>query len=107
MTRPPRWIAARDGIAHAHLPGGRTLCGTEPIAPRYAWPESSRCPACVRLAEPCCDACALFDAAFDARRAEPTDETRHALRLAAADLDVRHGLSSQRFALDALADDLR
>ena len=39
-----------------------------------------------------CEACLIFDAAFDARRAQPTDATRHALRLAAVDLDVAHGL---------------
>jgi hypothetical protein len=43
----PAWIAGPDGIAHANYPHpDRTLCGAEPIAPRYAWPTLTRCPAC-------------------------------------------------------------
>lgn len=44
MTRP-RWTAGTDGIAHAHV-DRITACGVSPIAERYAWPETSRCPTC-------------------------------------------------------------
>jgi hypothetical protein len=45
MTRI-RWTADRSGIAHAHV-SGRTLCHAQAIAERDAWPETSRCQACV------------------------------------------------------------
>lgn len=48
MKRPVRWLAGPDGVAHAHLAGGRvTACGVPAIAERFAWPIRSRCPACL------------------------------------------------------------
>jgi hypothetical protein len=41
-----RWIAGRDGMAHAHV-SGRTLCHAPSIAERFAWPTVTRCTACV------------------------------------------------------------
>lgn len=49
-TRPPVWLASKDGIAHArydHLP--RVVCGAVAVDPRLAWPEVTRCRDCVRL----------------------------------------------------------
>lgn len=52
MTRI-RWIAGRDGVAHARRPGSaRSLCGLPAIDERLAWPERTACPLCVRLAVP-------------------------------------------------------
>ena len=45
MTRI-RWTADRSGIAHAHV-SGRTLCHAPSIGERHAWPERTRCPACL------------------------------------------------------------
>ena len=52
MNRPPRWAAGRDGISHAHLPGGRTACHVPPIAECYAWPALRRCSACLAVTLP-------------------------------------------------------
>ncbi len=59
MKRPPRWLAATDGIAHAHpsgRPGNTTPCGAPVIRERDAWPIRARCPACVALTDPRRDA---------------------------------------------------
>ena len=43
----PIWLAARDGTAHARWPGiPWTFCGQQPLDPRYAWPEATRCGIC-------------------------------------------------------------
>lgn len=53
MTRPPRWTAAGDAVAHAHRPGAmRTACGLEGIAERFAHPIRVRCPGCIAILEP-------------------------------------------------------
>ena len=45
------WVAARDGIGHAHRPDhGRTLCGQYVIAEQLAWPERVRCLECSMIA---------------------------------------------------------
>jgi hypothetical protein len=51
--RPPIWIAASDGIAHArsHVASPRTACGAVAIHERHAWPETSRCGLCVAVLE--------------------------------------------------------
>jgi hypothetical protein len=52
MTLPTaaRWLAARDGMAHYRATRQtRTACGLPPIAPRFAWPELTRCETCVRV----------------------------------------------------------
>lgn len=43
-----RWVAERDGVAHAYRRPGitRALCGARTILERFAWPEKSRCPGC-------------------------------------------------------------
>ena len=46
-----RWTAGPDGVAHAHA-DHRTACHVPPIAERWAWPETSRCPACLRVLHP-------------------------------------------------------
>ncbi len=40
------WRAGEDGEAHA-IVGRRALCGAPAVAPRWAWPETSRCPRCI------------------------------------------------------------
>jgi hypothetical protein len=54
MRHYRRWTAGPDGVAHLHMPAHRTACGVPPTAEKWAWPERSRCPAClaaVALAE--------------------------------------------------------
>lgn len=49
-ARPPAWIAARDGIAHAvRGRDPRVVCGIRATDPRFAWPERFACPVCVRM----------------------------------------------------------
>lgn len=51
MTPTLRWVAARDGEAHARIRSQpRTLCGKIALDERYGWPERSRCETCIRLA---------------------------------------------------------
>jgi hypothetical protein len=45
-----RWTAGPDGIAHAHV-SGRPACRVPAVAERFAWPTSTRCPACVAVVE--------------------------------------------------------
>lgn len=46
------WIAARDGIAHAHEPrAARTRCGEVALDRRFAWPSLQLCPECVAAIE--------------------------------------------------------
>ena len=45
MTRI-RWTSDRSGVAHC-IVSGRTLCHAQATAERDAWPETSRCPACL------------------------------------------------------------
>ena len=51
-TRSARltWRALRDGIAHGHLRGPRTLCELPAIAERDAWPAQRRCRGCELVA---------------------------------------------------------
>lgn len=43
----PRWISAKDGVAHAVHRGGREyLCGRRLIDERLAWPRTSKCDTC-------------------------------------------------------------
>lgn len=44
-----RWAARRDGIAHAHAAGMKTLCGLDEIRERDAWPAIRRCLGCETL----------------------------------------------------------
>ncbi len=43
-----RWIADRDGEAHAHAGtrATRTACGRRALSERHAWPAKRRCEAC-------------------------------------------------------------
>jgi hypothetical protein len=48
----PKWIAGRDGTAHAHRAGyPRTVCGAPRVDERFAWPRTSRCLRCVAITE--------------------------------------------------------
>jgi hypothetical protein len=54
MTTPtltrPRWVAGRDGEAHAVPARGRvtrTTCGLPATDERLSWPERARCPRCL------------------------------------------------------------
>jgi len=48
-----RWAAGPDGIAHAHLARiPATACLARPVALRWAWPATSRCPACLATTNP-------------------------------------------------------
>lgn len=45
-----RYLAGRDGLAHAQRPGQpRTVCGVPAIGEAFAWPERDRCWTCVRM----------------------------------------------------------
>lgn len=48
MTPRVRWIAERDGEAHAHvgLRATRTACDSKALSERHAWPIKSRCATC-------------------------------------------------------------
>ncbi len=48
MTRI-RWIAERDGEAHAHVGARatRTACGQRARSEKLAWPAKTRCEACM------------------------------------------------------------
>ena len=47
-----RWIAGKDGIAHAQPSSGhKTLCGKFGLPDRYAWPTRTRCAVCVARAD--------------------------------------------------------
>jgi hypothetical protein len=51
-VRPPRWTAAKDGIAHAHRPGWRrAVCGALAVDEQFAWPKVRRCGRCVAIVE--------------------------------------------------------
>lgn len=42
-----KWLAARDGIAHAtNGRGFNAACGKRAVLERLAWPATSRCLAC-------------------------------------------------------------
>lgn len=47
------WTADADGQAHARIAGRpRTLCGLQPVEPRFAWPETQpRCGVCLAAAK--------------------------------------------------------
>lgn len=45
-----RFLAGRDGIAHAHRPGHpRTVCGLLSVREAHAWPERERCWTCAGI----------------------------------------------------------
>lgn len=48
MSSGVRWIADRDGVAHA-IPtrSTRARCGAPRIDERFAWPALRTCPTCV------------------------------------------------------------
>lgn len=49
MTRiVVKWLAARDGVAHAVTGRGfNAACGKRAVLERLAWPATGKCQACV------------------------------------------------------------
>ena len=46
----PVWLAASDGVSHAHLPReNRTACGQPRVDQRLAWPLKERCVPCLTV----------------------------------------------------------